>query len=74
MTFHENPYKASMSTFIVIWNGKLSSLTVENNQSANYTRERKCLLRWVVRVNFAGHKAQHLVWGNEGTLPNYNEL
>ena len=23
MTFHENPYKASMSTFIVIWNEKI---------------------------------------------------
>jgi hypothetical protein len=29
MTLHEDPYRASMSTFIVIWNAKLSSLTVE---------------------------------------------
>ena len=37
--------------------------------TGSYARERKCLLRWVVRVNLAGHKWQHLVWGNEGMLP-----
>ena len=58
-----------MSAFIGIWDAKILSLTVGNYRRSN-ARERKCLLRWVVRVNFAGHKAQHLVWGNEGILPN----
>ena len=42
-----------------------------NQPNRIYARERRCLLRWVVRVNLAGHKAQHLVCGNEGMLPNF---
>ena len=35
-----------------------------------HVRDRKCRLRWVVRVNFAGHSAQYFVCGKEGMLPN----
>ena len=43
----------------------------EASEEVSHLRERKCRFKWVVRVNFAGHREQNLVWGSEGMLPYY---
>ena len=34
----------------------------------------RCRFKWVVRVNFAVHRGQNLVWGSVGTLPLWERI